>query len=80
MYFDDENINKLNNTSEEKRFENVNELITAAIAVIDNSEKIKKIMRSYNMSMHRIGFNYTRVKDIIAFFNSPSDKKSLASV
>jgi hypothetical protein len=67
MYFDDENINKLNNTSEEKRFENVNELITAAIAVIDNSEKIKKIMRSYNMSMHRIGFNYTRVKDIIAF-------------
>lgn len=67
MYFDDKNINKLNNTSEEKRFENVNELITAAIAVIDNSEKIKKIMRSYTMSMRSIGFNYTRVKDIIAF-------------
>ena len=60
-------LEKLCSMTEDERIKKTVDLITASSNVIENTKKIKGIMRSYGINMQRIGFNYTQAKDIIGF-------------
>lgn len=60
-------LEKLNSMTENERIEKAFDLITASSNVIENTKKIKGIMRTYEVNMRSIGFNYTRAKDIVRF-------------
>jgi hypothetical protein len=65
--FEERTLKKLNSMTENERIEKAFDLITASSNVIENTKKIKGIMRTYEVNMRSIGFNYTRAKDIVRF-------------
>ena len=67
MKFSKHTLEKLNSMTGDERVQTAFDLIIASSNVIENSKKIKGIMRSYEINMQRIGFNYTQAKDIVKF-------------